>query len=139
MELEQDLRAASDGVLRALEQLEALENEKRTLKPESERFQNLAVEIERLAATVFAQTHAQKRLAKQSRSVVERTGADIGPIDQAEPARDLASVLADWRAAERRLSASTPQTAEHALAQADVERLRDEYRRTYSSGDSSKR
>lgn len=135
MELEQDLRTASDGVLRALERLEALETEKRTLKPGTERFQHLAAEIERLAATVFAQTHAQKKLAEKSKVASDRAEADPSPIDEVTPARDLPTVLAEWRAAERRLAATEPDTAEHALAATDVERLRDEYRRTYTGGD----
>jgi len=54
LEVESELRVASDRILKSLEQLDSLENEKRTLKPDSARFQTLAKEIERLAADIFA-------------------------------------------------------------------------------------
>ena len=134
MELETDLRTTSDRMLRTLEQLESLENEKRALKPGSPRFLRLATEIERLAAAVFAQTHAQQQLGERAQVVNERTGADIAPIDEVRTVRDLQHILADWRDAERRLSAAAPDSAEHAQAVADTGRLRDEYHRAYSSG-----
>ena len=134
MELETNLRTASDRMLRTLEQLETLENEKRALKPDSARFQRLAVEIERLAAAVFAQTHAQQQLGQRAQVVADRTGADIAPIDETHAMRDLQHVLADWRDAERRLAAAAPDSAEPAQAVADCGRLRDEYHRTYSAG-----
>lgn len=43
-------------------------------------------------------------------------------------------ILADWRAAERRLAVARPGTDEERVATADVERLRDEYRRRMEAG-----
>jgi len=134
MELETDLRTASDRILRTLDQLEVLENEKRTLKPGSERFNKLADEVQRLAADVFAQTHAQQQLGEMAQVVTERTGVSLPPIESSEALRDLPLVLADWRDAERRLLNADPDSAEHAQAAADVSRLRDEYHRTYAAG-----
>ena len=134
MEVETDLRMTSDRMLRTLEQLESLENEKRALKPDSPRFLRLATEIERLAAAVFAQTHAQQQLGKRAQVVSEKTGADITPIEDVRTTRDLQHILADWRDAERRLATAAPDSAEHAQATADAGRLRDEYHRTYSTG-----
>lgn len=134
MELEADLRNASDRMLRTLDQLFALESEKRTLSPSSERFQRLASEIERLAADVFAQTHSQRDIGERAKDVVERTGAELPPIDQSSAVRDLQVILTEWREAERRLGASSPDSAEHAAAAADVGRLRDEYHRAYTAG-----
>jgi hypothetical protein len=131
MEIESDLRLTSDRMLRTLEQLEALENEKRGLQPGTDRFQRLAVEVERLASTVYAQTHAQQLLGVRAQETVERTGVEIAPIDDAQPNRDLQLILADWRDAERRLSLAEPDSAEHALAASDIGRLRDEYHRAY--------
>ncbi len=131
MELQTDLRITSDRMLQTLEQLEALENEKRTLTPGSPRFQKLAVEVERLAAAVFAQTHAQEQLGEKALAMRQQTGAELTPIEESAATRDLALVLADWRDAERRLGATAPDTAEHAQATADVGRLREEYHRTY--------
>lgn len=130
MELESDLRVTSDRMLRTLEQLEALENEKRTLKPGSARFQRLATEVERLASAVYAQTHNQQLLGEKAQTAIER-GADIAPIDEAEPNRELRLILADWRDAERRLSLAEPDSAEHSVAAADIGRLRDEYHRAF--------
>jgi hypothetical protein len=39
------------------------------------------------------------------------------------------AILADWRAAERRLAAAAAGSDEETGAQAEVDRLRDEYRR----------
>ena len=134
MTLETDLRVASDRMMRTLDQMVALENEKRALKPESERFQRLAAEVERLAADVFAQTHQQQQLGERAQTIVERTGSDIDPIDAQEPTRELQVILSEWRDAERRLSLADPDSAEHGVAVADVSRLREEYHRSYSAG-----
>ena len=134
MELETQLRVASDRMLRTLEQLETLENEKRELQPGSNRFRKLASEIERLAADVFAQTHTQQQLGEVAKTVTERTGAEIAPIEEQSPTRDLQAILSDWRDAERRLALAEPDSAEHATATADVGRLREEYHRTYKAG-----
>ena len=134
MEIEANLRNASDRMLRTLDQLAALENEKRTLKPDSERFQRLALEIERLAADVFAQTHAQRDIGERAKVVMDRIGADIPAIEGATATRDLQVILTEWRDAERRLAAADPDSAEHAAAAADVGRLRNEYHRAYTTG-----
>lgn len=134
MELEADLRNASDRMLQTLDQLVALENEKRILQPGTPRFQRLASEIERLAAAVFAQTHAQRDLGERAETITERTGTPIAPIAETEAARDLRVILAEWRDAERRLASATPDSAEHAAAAADTARLRQEYNRAYAAG-----
>ena len=134
MELETDLRVASDRVLKTIEQLEALENEKRTVTPGSPRFKTLATEVERLAATVFAQTHAQSQLGDRAQAATERTGVTLPAIEDSEQARDVQQILSEWRDAERRLIAAEPDSAEHAQATADVGRLRDEYHRSYTQG-----
>lgn len=133
MEVEQDLRSASDTLLRTLDQLEVLESEKRTLKPDNPRFHRLASEIERLAATVFAQTYAQKQLGQMGREMAARTGVDLPSIDETDPGRDLHVILTEWRTAERLVATVQPDTAEHAKATADIRRLREEYHRTYSA------
>jgi len=131
MELEGELRLASDRVLRTLEQLEALEIEKREQTPGSPRFKKLASEIERLAAVVFAQTHAQQTLGEQAEAHAKRTGDVLPPIEEARTSRDLQVILTDWRDAERRLDLADPDSAEHATAAADIARLRDEYHDAY--------
>lgn len=134
MEVESDLRVVSDKLLQTLEQLESLENEKRELTPGSPRFLKLASEVERLAAVVFAQTHAQQRLGEQALAMTERTGIEAASINEAQPSRELHTILSEWRDAERRLSSAEPDTAEHAQAVADIGRLRAEYHQVYSAG-----
>jgi hypothetical protein len=133
MELEVELRNTSDRMLRTLEQIEALESEKRSLKPGSPRFKRLATEVERLAADIFAQTHLQKTLGDRAEMMTERAGVSLPPIDEAAAQRELQAVLIDWRDAERRLASTDPDSAEHAAAAADVNRLREEYHRAYTN------
>jgi hypothetical protein len=134
LNIEDGLRVASDRLLGTLEQLETLENEKRTLPPESERFQTLAFEIERLAAEIFAQSHAQEQLGEAARAQSARQGVSLPPIEESESVRELSLILADWRDAERRLQLADPDTAEHAIAKADSARLRAEYQSAYGTG-----
>ena len=133
LDIENGLRVASDRLLGTLDQLETLENEKRQLEPNSARFQTLAREIERLAAEVFAQSHAQKNLGQAAQAATARTGEELPPIAESSNAREIPIILADWRDAERRLQLADPDSAEHAVAAADVERLRAEYRTAYSA------
>lgn len=133
MEIESELRVASDRILSTLEQLDTLETEKRTLKPDSERFQTLAREVERLAAEIFAQSHAQQRLGEKAQTASAETGANIAAIDNSSAARELPVILTEWRDAERRLQMAGADSAERALAVADVDRLRLEYQRAYSA------
>ena len=133
MELEGELRLASDRMLRTPEQLQALGTEKRELTPGSPRFKKLATEIERLAAVVFAQTHAQESLGEQAAAHAKRTDEVPTPIEAAPTRRDLQVILTDWRDAERRLALADPDSAEHATAAADAARLRAEYHDAYTA------
>lgn len=131
MNVEQQLRATSDSVLATLDQLALLETEKRTLKPDSQRFQDVALEIERLAADMFAQAHAQERLGERSQAEAAR-GKNLPPIDKVPATRELHVILEEWRAAERQLAAASPRTADHARAAAEISRVREEYQRTFA-------
>jgi hypothetical protein len=62
--------------------------------------------------------------------VAARNPEDGEPIATTPP-RALTVVLADWRAAERKLANAQPTTAAYESARADVDRLRDEYARAY--------
>ncbi len=132
MDLEQQLRSASDETLRTLEELQRLETEKRGETPGTPRFVRLANEIERLAAMMFSATSAQQSLAQQTH-VAKRAGVDFPPIEEMTAAREVAVILTEWRDAERRLASTGIDSAEHALAAGDVRRLRDEYHRAHKS------
>jgi hypothetical protein len=133
MDVEQDLRAASDRVMRTLERLQELETEKRGIDPGTPRFRKIAREVERLAASVFSHSHVQQELAEETVSLREETGVALPPIDEVEPSREIQVVLAEWRDAERRMIEATAGSAERTQAEADAGRLRAEYRRTYQS------
>jgi hypothetical protein len=120
-------------MLQTLDQLAALENEKRTLKPGSARFQTLAKEVERLASEVFAQTHAQERLGERAKDLERAKGVELAPINETAHKRDLSVILGEWRDAERRLSLAAADSAERATATADIARLRAEYHAAYSA------
>ena len=130
MEVEQDLRSASDEMLRTLDQLQRLELEKREQKPGTASFVKLATEIEKLAAMVFAATNVQQTIAERAKVASER-GADLRPIEEIDAARDVSVILSEWREAERSLASTGLETAEHAKAAADVRRLREEYHRAH--------
>jgi hypothetical protein len=132
LDLEQDLRTVSDDMMSTLDQLQKLEGEKRAEIPGSPRFVRLAREIERLAAVVFTQTSAQQSLAERTSAAVE-AGAEMTPIEDVAPMRDVSMILSEWRDAERRLSATAVDTAEHAKAAGDVRRLREEYHRAHQA------
>jgi hypothetical protein len=133
MELEQDLRATSDNMLRRLDRLRELELEKRKLEPGSDRFIRIARDIERLAAMVLNNTQEQEQLAQATAAVQESADVALPPIEQVTPLRDIQQILNEWREAERRLAAASAGTPDHLEAQAAVHRLRAEYRQTYRS------
>lgn len=54
------------------------------------------------------------------------------PQSQIELWRELETILAEWRAAERRLAATLQGSAEHARAEAEVAHVRERYHRAYS-------
>src|SRR6187399_2341724 len=105
LDLEQDLRTVSDDMMSTLDQLQKLESEKRSETPGSPRFVRLAREIERLAAVVFTQTSAQQSLAEQTHEAAQ-AGAEMTPIEDVAPMRDVSLILSEWRDAERRLSST---------------------------------
>ena len=135
MSIEPELHATSDAVLATLDRLRTLELEKRDLPVGSPRLVELAKEIERLATTVLGASDAQVDLAKAALA-----GADAGTIDpgttineMGDPARDVHTVLAEWRDAERHLGEALPGSPEAARLRAEIEMLREEYRRAHDA------
>jgi hypothetical protein len=59
----------------------------------------------------------------------ENEVANDQPIRDTPPRRDAVIILAEWRAAERRLAAAAIGSEDEGAARTDVERLREEYRR----------
>jgi hypothetical protein len=125
-----DLRRASDTFMQRLDRLHELETRKRELPPDQPEFVRLAREIEDLARALLYSGTQQVALAEE---VHQHAKVGSGPIDQpirdTPPRRDAVLILAEWRAAERRLLAAAAGSPDETEAQADVDRLRDEYRR----------
>lgn len=133
METSQALRETSDALLRDLEVLAAMEDEKRELAPGDPRLVELAGRIQGIAERVLAGTVRQHQLTQVANVQVEAgsPGAPTKPI--ADTPRALPTVLAEWRDAERRRSNAEPGSAEEAEGRALAEALRDEYRRAYDA------
>jgi hypothetical protein len=116
-------------VLETIEQLRVVETKKRALLPGSRRFQKLAREAERLANTVIAHAEEQAEMGTEAAERLTEVGEVVPPIN--ETPRDVATILGEWREAERRASAAPAGSAEGAAARADVDRLRAEYQRAH--------
>ncbi|MEW6224755.1 MAG: hypothetical protein AB1627_08995 [Chloroflexota bacterium] len=120
--LPESLRATSDALLRDLEALVALEEEKRTLEPSDSRLVELAAQVEVIAGRVLARSGEQRALSEAA--VVAPPG--MPAIE--DVLRSPAAILAEWREAERRAAAAAPGSAEATEAGLLIERLREEYR-----------
>ena len=131
METGNALRETSDALLRDLDVLVTLEEDKRSLEPGDPRLVELAARIEEIARRVLAGTVRQHDLTRVVRAQVaaDSPHAPDASIDDTD--RPIQAVLADWRDAERRAVAADPDSAEAAEANALVERLREEYRRAH--------
>ncbi len=125
-----DLRRASDLFMQRLDRLQELETRKRELPPDEPEFVRLAREIEDMARSLLSAGGRQVELAETvHRDSKENDVTNDQPIRDTPPRRDAVIILAEWRAAERRLAAADIGTADEEVARSDVERLREEYRR----------
>lgn len=125
-----DLRNTSDALLERLDRLYELEKRKRELLPDDPEFVRLAREIEDVATEALAQTTDQVTLAKRVAHIAKQGDsvvADLAIRDIPPGPRDATLILAEWRAAERRLADAPTDSDEEERARADVERLRHEY------------
>ena len=124
------LRRASDDFMQRLDRLYELESRKRELRPDQPEFVRLAREIEDLSRGLLYAGGVQVELAEELHADVKQGETIVDqPIRETPPRRDAVAVLAEWRAAERRLAAASPGTSEERSARADVDRYREEYRR----------
>ena len=125
-----DLRQASDVFMQRLDRLHDLETRKRELPPNEPEFVRLAREIEDISRALLWSGSQQVELAEAVHREAKRKDVPVDqPIRDTSPRRDAVSILAEWRAAERRLSAADHGSDEETVAKAETERLRDEYRR----------
>jgi hypothetical protein len=127
------LRETSDELLRDLEALFVLEEEKRTVTPGDPRLIDLASQIEKIATRVLVTSARERQLTERIQEAAEEGSASVpdGSID--ETPRPISAILADWREAERRLEAAAEGTAEAREAEVLVDRLRNEYRKAHEA------
>jgi hypothetical protein len=127
------LREASDELLRDLEALSVLEEDKRQVAAGDPRLIDLAAQIESIAARVLITSGRQRELTQEIQEAAE-IGASSAPgttID--ETPRAISAILSDWRDAERRLEAAEVGTAAAREAEVIVDRLKEEYRRAHEA------
>ena len=133
METGQALRETSDALLRDLDVLVAIEEEKRSLEPGDDRLVELAGRIEEIAQRILSGSVRQHQLTQVVNAQVEAGSANAPEASIEETPRPIQAVLAEWREAERRHVAAEPGSGEAAEAEALVARLRDEYRRAHEA------
>jgi hypothetical protein len=129
----QALRETSDALLRDLDVLSTIEEEKRSLEPGDPRLVQLAARIEVIAQRVLVGSVRQRQLTEVVVSQVESASPEAPKTPIEEIPRPIQAILAEWRDAERRVAAAAPGSAEAAEAEALVSRLRNEYRRAHEA------
>ena len=125
------LRDTSDELIRDLEALSTLEEEKRQIAPDDPRFVDLAARIESIAARVLVMSARQRELTEEMHRIADEGSASSVPESIEDMPRPIAAILADWRDAERRLEGTEAGSAEEREVEVLVEQLRDEYRKAH--------
>ena len=133
METTHALRETSDALMRDLDVLATIEEEKRGLAPGDPRLVELAGRIEEIAERILAGSVRQHQLTQTANTQVEAGGPNVPTTTIEGTARPIAAILAEWRDAERRASLAEPGSAEAAEANALIDALREEYRRAYET------
>jgi hypothetical protein len=122
------LRATSDALIRDLERLAALERQKRQMPPKDARLVDLAAEVESLALRVLGESVRQRELTEDVRELVESDPPGAPTQSIAATPREIHTILAEWREAERTAAEAQPGSPAATTARADIDRLRAEYR-----------
>lgn len=122
-----ELRATADQMLEILDELRAMEVDKRSSPIGSPEFIELARAALRHGRLAFRWTDLQLQLAEEAAARVARgeEAADVR-ISAVTPRR-MDQILALWREAQIRLEIAQPGSPEAATAADEIERLRDEY------------
>lgn len=122
------LRETSDELLNDLQTLETLEGEKRAMTPGDPRVVDMAARIEEIAGRVLSTTTRQRVLTEEIQTQAETRPTGAMTVSIEDTPRPIATILAEWRDAERRLAAAEPGTAEAREASLLCDELREEYR-----------
>lgn len=121
------LRVTSDALMRDLEVLSSLEEEKRSITPGDPRLIDLAERIESIASRILGQSVRQRELSEQIDEMSSSGALAVPDATIEETPRTIAVILAEWRDAERRLAAAETDSAEAKEAKILVDGLRAEY------------
>jgi hypothetical protein len=127
------LRDASDELLRDLEALSVLEDDKRQIPPGDPRLVDLAEQIESIAARVLVTSGRQRELTEEIQETAEAGSGPATAKTIDDTSRPISAILSDWRDAERRLESAEAGTAEAREAEVIVDKLREEYREAHEA------
>jgi hypothetical protein len=119
------LRATSDQLVLAIAETDARERRKRGMRPGEPAFLELARAVRIAAEVVLELARQEERTALEIAR--ESTTRALPPIEAMTPARELATILDEWRAIEKRLVDAEAGSAEAEELMAEFERLRDRY------------
>jgi hypothetical protein len=125
------LRRTSDSLLRDLEALLELEEEKRTIDPGDPRLVDLAAQIEQIAKRVLASSTSERAQTQLIHELTENGSPAAPDATIEETPRSMEAILAAWRQAERQLDNAEPGSAEATEARILIDRLREEYRHAH--------
>jgi hypothetical protein len=125
------LRATSDALIRDLERLALLERQKREMRLEDPLLVDLAAEVEQLALRVLGQSVRQRELTEDARKLVEAESPDAPVRPIVDTPREIHTILAEWREAERKAMEAGAGSAAARAATLDIDRLRAEYRQAH--------
>ena len=125
------LREASDTLLRDLEALSELEEVKRSIAPGDSRLIELAGTIEAMAERVLASSARQRELTIEANDLVDLGMPEAPTRSIDETPRSIATILAEWRNAERHAQAAEAGSADAVEAERAILRLKNEYRRAH--------
>jgi hypothetical protein len=136
IETQDALRNTSDQLLRDLDALTQLEEEKRNTPQGDVRLVEIASRVEELARRVLDQTQRQMALSASANREAA-TGDAPASAMIATARRNPGAILAEWRAAEREAQAAAPDSVAALESRARADRLRDEYREAFDAAKGS--
>jgi hypothetical protein len=109
----------------AIREVDARERMKRGVLPDDRAFAALATEVRMAAETLLRLARVEEDNAM---AVLAEPGASGLPtIEASPPPANLAGILAEWRAVERRLDEAEPSSPEAQQLMEQFESLRDRY------------
>jgi hypothetical protein len=126
-DLEERLRGASDAIQLMVQQLHALETQKRRAEPSDQRFVELAALVRTTATELLELATTEETFARQLSP--QPTSVDLPAIEEVLPRHDLRQILDEWREVERRLASVDPGSADAVDLTTRFEQLRAEYAR----------